>query len=127
MIMGKNQDYQISEKENTSVEYQDVFDNLNVQNWFKTLAIAEPLAFSTLVGDNRQNFKKIFGQPSGEQNGSLFWQIADQGLMFVITTNDSESTYMVKYLGNNDNFQFNMKVGVYLVIFMQGILEKLSR
>lgn len=125
--MGKNQDYQISEKENTSVEYQDVFDNLNVQNWFKTLAIAEPLAFSTLVGDNRQNFKKILGQPSGEQNGSLFWQIADQGLMFVITTNDSESTYMVKYLGNNDNFQFNMKVGVYLVIFMQGILEKLSR
>ena len=37
-------------------EYQDVFENINVQNWFKNLALNEPLAFTALIGDNRKKF-----------------------------------------------------------------------
>lgn len=111
---------------NQLVEYKDIFDNQNTSNWFKILALKEPLAFVTLIGDNRQNFKRIFGHQSGNKGDTLYWEIAEQGLSFVITSNATKSTYLVKYIGSDEQFETNFKTGSYLIVFMQKILENIS-
>lgn len=122
-----NESVNDNENDNDNVEYKDIFNNLNVQNWFKMIAIEEPLAFSIIIGDNRKNFKKIYGQPTGNENGRLFWKIADQGLMFIVSSDNYKSFYLVKHFGSNENFENNIKTGAYLINFMQNLLDKLSR
>ena len=35
-----------------SAEYKDIFNNMNIKNWFKQLALEEPIIFSILIGNN---------------------------------------------------------------------------
>ena len=94
---------------NELAEYKDIFENINVQNWFKMIAIKEPLAFSAIIGDNRKKFQKIFGKDATEYaNGNdktMYWRIQEQGLFFIISIKEEENQYnthyLVKYTGNN--------------------------
>lgn len=124
-------------------EYQDVFENINVQNWFKNLALNEPLAFTALIGDNRKNFKKIFDgiAPSESNDNCVSWKILDQGVYFFITiqkeNNESQladdeyidnfsTYYMVKYFGDNEKFKTDINMSSCLIQFLGKILKNLA-
>ena len=123
-------------------EYNDIFENINVQNWFKLLALKEPLAFSAIIGDNRKNFKRIFNtepDKSVNQDGlEIFsWKIQEQGMVFnIIVTENKQSNiddtdnfssyYLVKYFGKSEDFSNDINISSYLILFLDKLLKNLS-
>ena len=123
-------------------EYNDIFENINVQNWFKLLALKEPLAFSAIIGDNRKNFKRIFNtEPDKSVNHDgleiYSWKIQEQGMVFNIIvkenkqsniddTDNFSSYYLVKYFGKSEDFANDINISSYLILFLDKLLKNLS-
>lgn len=122
-------------------EYNDIFENINVQNWFKLLALKEPLAFSAIIGDNRKNFKRIFNtEPDKSRNHDgleiYSWKIQEQGMVFNIIVKENKqfdididnfsSYYLVKYFGKTEDFATDINISSYLILFLDKLLKNLS-
>ena len=123
-------------------EYNDIFENINVQNWFKLLALKEPLAFSAIIGDNRKNFKRIFNTETDKSVNHdgleiYSWKIQEQGMVFNIIvkenkqsniddTDNFSSYYLVKYFGKSEDFANDINISSYLILFLDKLLKNLS-
>lgn len=116
-----------------STPYCDIFENINVQNWFLMLALKEPLAFSAMVGDNSQKFKNIFNNfKYTETKNSISWKIQDQSMMFNIVvdnlnTDNPETKYMVQYIGEESRFPTDIKISSNLIDFLEKILKNMAK
>lgn len=116
-----------------NIPYRDIFDNVNVQNWFLMLALKEPLAFSSMVGDNSQKFKNIFNNfKYTETKNSISWKIQDQSMMFNIivdnlNTPNPETKYMVQYIGEESRFPTDIKISSNLIDFLEKILKNMAK
>lgn len=109
-------------------EYWDIIENITVQNWFKMLAIKEPLAFSALIGNNGSNIEKLFGSAENriQEKKISYWKVQDQGMVIIINIDEEEGNtqYLVKYDG--EDFENDIKIGSSLIVFLDKILKNIS-
>lgn len=127
----------ISRSKDELVSYRDIYDNIRVSNWFKTLVLQEPLAASVLFSGNISRLTQILGEPIDEieNNNNMFkrWKTDEQGLSFIILSSTNMTYYLIKYHANNnddsdiDPFVVDDKTGAYLLMFLKKILTHMSK
>jgi hypothetical protein len=113
-----------------SAEYKDIFNNMNIKNWFKQLALEEPIIFSILIGNNIENFNRLFGEAEGVEDGIYYWTWVEQGMYFILTTSKSGTNYFVRYFESKENleneFENDTQISIFLISFLNSIIDRLS-
>lgn len=104
----------------------DIINHPVVQIWFKELAKNEPLKFLSLTDGLKENISKIYGKPSGETQRFAFWKKEHLGVSMYIYTDDKTSYYKIQYMGNEEQFLSDKKIGVYITVFLSKFLKDLE-
>lgn len=108
----------------SNVQYVDMFDNMNVKNWFLELFTREPFAFLAMTQADEQKFTQILGA----KNKKGYWEITEEHTQIIIVNKTNGHTvqtfYFVKYYGKD--FNKDGQIGTFLVSFLNRILMKLT-
>lgn len=105
----------------------DIIENPLVFLWFKDLAKNDPLAFSTIIGPNKENFRNNFGQPTKVENKAEHWTQDYMGIKISLITDNQRTHFKVSYLGEKDIFIQDRKMGTYINSFMNKLIENLNK
>ncbi len=112
------------EKNENGSEY-DIIDHPTVFFWLKDLAKNDPLAFVVLTENNLERFNKVFGKPHGTTQKFKFWKKEHLGITIFLYTNKEASFYKVQYIGDNQAFSQDKKIGAYITGFLNKLLKDL--
>ena len=116
-----------------SAEYKDIFNNMNIKNWFKQLALEEPIIFSILIGNNIENFNRLFGEAEGVEDGIYYWTWVEQGMYFILTTSQSGTNCKMRFRADHlekenleNEFENDTQISIFLISFLNSIIDRLS-
>lgn len=108
--------------------YINICENVVVDNWFKQKFKHEVLAVISLLADNLNNFKKMYGvepQVDAQFKNQLFWSVQYQSIsyMLVCLTDINNTVYYVQYNGTEEEFHNDFSFGTYIIEFLEYLLK----
>lgn len=108
----------------------DVADHPNVMLWMKDVAKKDPEGFLRLIGDNSQDFKKLWGKPTWTNDGSKGWtkgwQVYENNLHWIVLTGPSGSIFRLKVSTRPEDYLNDPKVGVGVIQYLNHLLKAIA-
>lgn len=101
----------------------DIIEHPMVLMWFLEYAKNEPLGTAFLTKGNVNFFNKKWGKPTGKAQEHNYWKRDYLGITLYLYSNENETFYKVQYLGEQDMFISDKKMGSYIT----GFLTKLTK
>lgn len=105
----------------------DIIENPIVFLWFKDLAKNDPLAFSTIIGGNKENFRNYFGSPTTTDTKNEYWTQDYMGINITLISDNYKTVFKISYLGDKNIFIQDRKMGMNIVSFLNKFIENLNK
>lgn len=115
---------------NKSEFQMDVIDHPSVSLWMKETAQRDPQGFLLLIGNNVEQFERLFGLATWKNNGNKGWthgwKVYESNLTWNILTGPSGTIFRVKTTTPSDSYLNDPKVGVGIVTYLNTLLRTLA-
>lgn len=108
----------------------DIADHKQVWVWMTILQEKDAEGFIRLTGGNLNRLQSIYGEAKwevdDEEEWTHAWEVASNGLNFVITTGITSTIYYVRTPTTGEEYLLDPKVAIGIKDFMEHLLEKLK-